>query len=97
VPPKPEPSEAEIEQLHERLIQLEARAQAVDKAVSQIRRQQEADGLGLRNDMEAADAKLNSYMQAAKQDVQSSKVASAARNMDKAEAEIETLEKFLGR
>ena len=69
----------------------------MDRAISQIRRQQEADGLGLRNDMESADTKLNSYMQAATRDLQSGRPASAARNMDKAEAEIDILEKFLGR
>ncbi len=91
------PSEAELEQLRERLIQLDARAKTVDRAISQIRRQQEADGLGLRNDMETADAKLNSYLQTATQDLQLSKAASAQLEMDKAEVEIDTLEKFLGR
>jgi serine/threonine-protein kinase len=92
-----DPTEAQLEQLRERYIQLDARARTVDGAVSQIRRQQEADGLGLRNDMESADTKLNSYMQAATRDLQSARPASAARNMDKAEAEIDILEKFLGR
>ena len=96
-PLTPQPLEAEIGQLQERLIQLDARAQTVDRAISQLRHQQEAEGLGLRNDMETADAKLNSYMQAARQDMQSSRIASAQLNMDKAEAQIETLEKFLGR
>jgi hypothetical protein len=91
------PSVAEIEQLQERLVQLDARAQTVDRAIAQLRRQQEADGLGLRNDMETADAKLNSYMQIARQDMQLSKTASAQLDMDKAEAELDTLEKFLGR
>jgi len=96
-PPTAQPSEAEVEQLQERLLQLDARAQTVDRAIAQLRHQQEADGLGLRNDMETADAKLNSYMQVARQDMQLSKTASAQLSMDKAEAEIETLEKFLGR
>ncbi|HEY6375132.1 MAG TPA: protein kinase [Edaphobacter sp.] len=91
------PSEAELEQLHERLIQLDARAKTVDRAISQIRRLQEADGLGLRNDMETADAKLNSYLQSATQDLQLSRAASAQLELDKAEIEIGTLEKFLGR
>ena len=91
------PSVAEIEQLQERLVQLDARAQTVDRAIAQLRRQQEADGLGLRNDMETADAKLDSYMQIARQDMQLSKTASAQLDMDKAEAELDTLEKFLGR
>jgi serine/threonine protein kinase len=97
VPPKAEPSQAETEQLQERMIQLGAKADAVDRSLSQLRRQQEADGLGLRNDMEAADSRLRSYMQAANQDMQASRIAAANRNMDKAEAEIQVLEKFLGR
>jgi serine/threonine-protein kinase len=79
------------------MIQLGAKADAVDRSLSQLRRQQEADGLGLRNDMEAADSRLRSYMQAANQDMQASRIAAASRNMDKAEAEIQVLEKFLGR
>ena len=39
----------------------------------------------------------NSYMQAASQGYQSARIAPASRNMDRAEAEIEILEKFLGR
>ena len=95
--PSAGPSQAEVEQVQERMIQLGARSDAVGRAISQLRRQQEADGLGLRTDMEAADSKLRSYMQAANQDMQSSRVASAGRNLDKAEAEIQVLEKFLGR
>ena len=83
--------------MQERIIQLGARSDAVDRAISQLRRQQEADGLGLRTDMEAADSKMRSYMQAANQDMQSSRVASASRNLDKAESEVQVLEKFLGR
>jgi len=91
------PSQAEVEQVQERIIQLGARSDAVDRAISQLRRQQEADGLSLRTDMEAADSKMRSYMQAANQDMQSSRVASASRNLDKAESEVQVLEKFLGR
>jgi serine/threonine-protein kinase len=97
-PPSPSgPSEAELDQLHERYIQLDARARTVDRAISQIRSQQESQGLGLRNDIETADAKLLSYMQAADQNIQQSRAASAQLYLDKAEIEIQTLEKFLGR
>ena len=95
--PSAGPSQAEVDQLQERMIQLGARSNAVNRAISQLRSQQEADGLGLRSDMEAADSKMRSYMQAANSDMQSSRVASAGRNLDKAEAEIQVLEKFLGR
>lgn len=91
-----QPSQAELDQLGERFIQLDARAQAVENMISQLRAQQEADGLGLRGDMESADTMLRSYMQAADQDVRSSRVASGSRNMDKAEKQVVVLEKFLG-
>jgi serine/threonine-protein kinase len=96
-PPPSGPSEAELDQLHERYIQLDARARTVDRAISQIRSQQESQGLGLRNDIETADTKLLSYMQAADQSIQLSKAASAQLYLDKAELEIQTLEKFLGK
>jgi serine/threonine protein kinase len=90
------PSAVELEQMQERYIQLDARAQAALRGVAQLRQQQEASGLGLRSDMEAADARLRSYMQAANQDVHASRVAQGSRDMDKAETEVSTLEKFLG-
>jgi serine/threonine-protein kinase len=86
-----------LNQLQERMIQLSAKADALDDSVSQLRRQQEAQGLGLRNDMTTADNRMRSYIQAANQDMQASRVASANRNMDKAEEEILILDKFLGR
>lgn len=95
--PETGPSEAEMAQLQERMVQLGARADAVNNSISQLRSQQQAQGLDLRNDMAAADSRLRSYMRAANQDIQSSRIASAAKNMDKAEAELSILEKFLGK
>jgi serine/threonine protein kinase len=91
------PSQAEVEQSQERMIQLGSRTDAVDRSISQLRHQQEADGLGLRNDMETADNQMRAYMQAANQDMQASRIAAANRNMDKAEAQLQILEKFLGK
>ena len=91
------PSQAELDQLQERMTRLSARASSVDESLSQIRSQQAAQGLGLRNDMAAADSLMRSYLRAANRDMQSSRVASAGSNMDKAEAQLEVLEKFLGK
>jgi len=92
-----EPSQEELDQLQERMVRLTARASAVDSSLNQLRSQQESQGLGLRNDMAAADSRMRSYMQAANRDLQSSRAAAAGKNMDKAEPEIDTLEKFLGK
>jgi serine/threonine-protein kinase len=96
-PPPAAPSPSDVEQLQDRYIQLDARAQAALRGVESIRRQQEATGLGLRGDIESADSRLRSYMAAANQDVHGPRTAQAARDMDKAESEISILEKFLGR
>ena len=91
------PSQAEIDQLQERMVRVSARADAVDESLNQMRNQQAAQGLSLRSDMAAADSRLRSYMRAATGDIQSGRIASAGKNMDKAEAELDTLEKFLGK
>lgn len=79
------------------MTQLSARASAVDSSLSQIRSQQAAQGLGLRNDMAAAESRMKSYMGGANSDLQSGRIASAQKNMDRAESQIEILEKFLGK
>lgn len=91
------PSQAELDQLQERMTRLSARASAVDESLNQIRGQQAAQGLGLRNDMATADSMMRSYLRAANRDLQASRVESAASNMNKAEAQLDTLEKFLGK
>ena len=95
-PPPPSASAAELDQLQERYVQLDARSQAALKSVDRLRRQQEASGLGMRGDMEAADARLRSYMSASNQDVNGGRIAKGNQDLDKAEAELNTLEKFLG-
>ena len=94
--PAPSASAAEMDQLQERYVQLDARSQAALKAVDRLRRSQEASGLGMRGDMEAADARLRSYMSASNQDVNGGRIAKGNQDLDKAEAELATLEKFLG-
>ena len=47
--------------------------------------------------MAAADNRLQSYLRAADQDLRSSNAASASKNLSRAEAELATLEKFLGK
>jgi hypothetical protein len=88
---------AQLEAAENRFTDLSARAGAVDGSLNSLRQQQEASGYGLRGDMAAADNRLQSYLRAADQDLRSSNATSANKNLTRAEAELATLEKFLGR
>ena len=94
--PAPATSTAEVEQAEERLMQTTARANSAKRGVAQIRSQQEASGLGLRGDIESAEERMDGYLHAANNNVGRGDAAGATRNLDKAEAELSTLEKFLG-
>jgi serine/threonine-protein kinase len=91
------PSAEEVEQIHEQMTGLDARASAVSASVEGLKRQQEADGLGLRRDMAAAYARMNSYLRSANDELNSGNIAAARNHMDKADKEISTLESFLGK
>jgi serine/threonine-protein kinase len=91
------PSAEEVQQVHEQMTGLDARASAVSASVEGLKRQQEADGLGLRRDMAAAYARMNSYLRSANDELNSGNVTAARSHMDKADKEISTLESFLGK
>jgi hypothetical protein len=91
----PGPS-ADVQEAEDRLIQINARAGAARRGVGQIRSQQEAMGLGLRSDVEAAESRLDSYLNAANTEIRRGNGQAAMRDIDKADAELATLDKFLG-
>jgi hypothetical protein len=85
-----------MEQAQERMVDMNARASTAKNQVAQIRRQQEAMGLGLRGDVESAESRLDTYLRAASNDLQRGNATAAAQDLNKAEPELKTLEKFLG-
>jgi eukaryotic-like serine/threonine-protein kinase len=91
------PSAEEVEQAHEQKVQLDARAGSVSTSLENLKRQQEADGLGLRQDMAGAYARMNSYLRLANDNLASGNIAAARTYMDKADKEISTLESFFGK
>jgi eukaryotic-like serine/threonine-protein kinase len=91
------PSAEEVEQVHEQMTGLDARASAVSASVEGLKRQQEADGLGLRRDMAATYARMSSYLRSANDELNSGNITAARNHMDKADKEISTLEGFLGK
>jgi serine/threonine-protein kinase len=91
------PSATELGEVEDRLTQVSARAGAARDAIDQIRRQQEADGLGLRTDIASSLSRMNSYLQAANRSFAEHDAASTNKSLDRAEKELETLETFLGK
>jgi serine/threonine-protein kinase len=91
------PSSQEVRQAHERMINLDARASAASSGVQHIRSQQQAQGLEMRGDILASMNRLNSFMNEADRALQQNDVAAANEYMERADTEISTLERFLGR
>jgi len=91
------PTAEEISQAREQKTALDARAGAVSASLEGLKRQQEADGVGLRRDMAVAYARMNAYLSSAGADLQSGNINAARNHMDQADKEISTLESFLGK
>jgi len=86
-----------VARVHEQMTGLDARASAVSASIEGLKRQQEAEGLGLRRDMAAAYARMNSYLRSANDALNSGNITAARDHMDKADKEVSTLESFLGK
>lgn len=77
--------------------QLSSRAAAIDSSLTTLQRQQAAQGYGLRGDMVEAQARMQTNLAHAEAALQQQDGAKAKEYLDKAEADAETLEHFLGR
>ncbi|MBZ5590812.1 MAG: protein kinase [Acidobacteriia bacterium] len=94
-PAGPDPGAA-LQELRERLVQLDSRAGAVRSSLGNLKRSQEASGMSLRGDMASAETRMNYLMDGANSALRAHDPAAAKKFMDSAEAELEKLEKFLG-
>ncbi len=91
------PSQTELKEASEQFLQISARASAARDSIEQIRRQQEADGLGMRGDIAASLSRMNSYMESANRALAARDVVDARQSMDQADRELTKLEAFLGK
>ena len=91
------PSPQEMRDAHTRFSNLEARADAALAGVDQIRSQQQAQGLDIRGDILAAMNRLHHQMDMTRQALAQRDLETANEFMGRADADIERLEKFLGR
>jgi chromosome segregation ATPase len=96
-PAAPNPSQEELQKLDEDLMKLRARADAVKSSLDNLRQQQAASGVGLRQDIAASASRLDSYLQAVDRAIQSGNAQSARKNMEHVEEELGKLETFFGR
>jgi eukaryotic-like serine/threonine-protein kinase len=91
------PSRAEQMEFREHLAMLTTRAESARIGIDGIRRHQAASGLGLRGDIQEAVGMMNVYMTGAHEALRSSDLPAARSYANKAERQIEILEKFLNR
>ncbi|MBZ5581800.1 MAG: hypothetical protein LAQ30_06265, partial [Acidobacteriia bacterium] len=91
------PSRAELQAAREEAVKLSTRASVIHTSLQSLQRSQAAGGLGLRGDMQEAAGLMDSYLGGAKDALNANDLASSKSFMDKAERQIEKLEKFLGR
>jgi len=97
VTPPAGPSPQEVHVARNRMIQLDARADAARAGVQQIRSQQQAQGFDMRGDVVASLNRMNSYLTEANNALSQNDLQAANDYMDHAETEVANLEKFLGR
>jgi eukaryotic-like serine/threonine-protein kinase len=88
---------AALKEAEQQADQLSGRAAAVSQSLGVLKSQQAAQGYGLRGDMVAAEQRMQTNMARAEAALQKQDAAEAKEYMDRAEPDVETLERFLGR
>ncbi|MGD0632073.1 MAG: serine/threonine-protein kinase [Terracidiphilus sp.] len=91
------PSPQAIREANDRLMNIEARADAARTGVQSIRSQQQAQGLDIRGDILTALNRMNFNLRAAHTSIAMNDLTAAGEYMDRAEMATSHLEKFLGR
>ncbi len=88
---------SELDEVEHQVDQLTSRAAAVNNSLDRLQRQQAAAGYGLRGDIASRQASMQTNLSKAQSAVQSGDVARARRYANLTAADLEVLEKFLGR
>jgi serine/threonine-protein kinase len=91
------PSPRDLREAHERYANLQARADAALAGVQQIRSQQQAQGLDIRGDILTGMNRLHHQLTEAQRALDEKDLATANEFMNRADNEVEKLEKFQGR
>jgi hypothetical protein len=91
------PSREELQAIREQLVMLNTRASVIHTSLDSLQRTQAASGMNLRGDMQEASSLMTTYLEGAHEALNAGDAPSAKSFMDKAERQIEKLEKFLNR
>lgn len=96
MPQVPAQDAALAEEVEQQSADVESRTTAVTQSLDNLKRQQAASGYGLRGDIVAAEQRMNLDLSKARLYMQKQDAKSAKKYLDMAEAELQTIEKFLG-
>jgi serine/threonine-protein kinase len=91
------PSRAELQEVRESIALVGVRAAGIRASLQSLQRSQAASGLNLRGDMQSAANLMNSYLDGADAALNAGDVAQAKSFLEKAEPQVQKLEKFLNR
>jgi serine/threonine-protein kinase len=81
----------------DRFMDLDARAETVKSGIEQLRRQQQSQGYDMRGDMLGAMNRMNNALREADRAINDHDLETAREYMDRANADLQKLESFLGR
>jgi serine/threonine protein kinase len=87
---------AEAEEVEHRYDDIDSRSSAVSQSLDNLKRQQAASGYGLRGDIVSSEQRMKTDISKAQSAMQKQDTKSAKKYLDMAEAELQTIEKFLG-
>jgi hypothetical protein len=87
----------EVEEIERQMDQLASRASSVHDSLENLRRQQAAQGLGLRGDIASTQERMDTYLGKAQAAMRKEDIRGSKKYMELAEPEVEKLEKFLSR
>jgi serine/threonine-protein kinase len=96
-PPPPDANAAQLNELEHQIDQASGRAAAVKSSLDVLKQSMSRQGLGLRGDIVAAEARMDNDIAKADGALQNGDAARAKTYLDQAETEISTIERFLGR
>jgi len=88
---------AELENLEDQLDKLSSRAVAIRDSLDRFRKEQNAQGFGLRQDIAAASDRMTTNLDRAQRAFEVQDVENTRRYMKSAESAMETVERFSGR
>ncbi|HKV23076.1 MAG TPA: serine/threonine-protein kinase [Candidatus Acidoferrum sp.] len=92
----PSADAALVQENEQRFDDMDSRTSAVSQSLDNLQRQQAAAGYGLRGDIVAAQSRLKTDLAKAQAATQKNDAKTAKKYLDMAEAELQTIEKFLG-